>query len=340
MGNILGRIGTGRTVIAMDAHVDTVGPGALAAWRHDPYRAVVGRGLVRGRGAADQRAALASLLYGVKVIKDLRLFGDFTLWVVGSVQEEECEGLCWRHLVEVEKLRPDCVVLTEPTGLAVSRGQRGRLALEVVLRGVACHGSAPERGRNPVSMLADFVPQLAKLARRLPRHPVLGRGSIAITEVRTTAASSCAVPGECTVRLDRRLVPGETKDGALREVRRALLAAGINSVTVPRYTTPSYTGWRQEQDEYFPAWLLAARHPAVLAAAAAARQALGRAPRVGTWSFSTNGVATMGRYRIPTVGFGPAHERYAHTVDDQVPVAHLARAAAWYALFPRTLAAG
>ncbi len=80
---------------------------------------------------------------------------------------------------------------------------------------------------------------------------------------------------------------------------------------------------------------LAEDHAAVRAGVAAATQALGKAPVVGKWGFSTNGIATAGMFGVPTIGFGPANEIYAHTPDDQCPVSDLTVAARFYAAFPQ-----
>ena len=93
MGNILGRIGNGKHVLAYDAHVDTVDVGSPENWTVDPFRGALKDGVIYGRGACDMKGALASIVYGGKLIRQLGLHDDFSLYVVGSVQEEDCDGL-------------------------------------------------------------------------------------------------------------------------------------------------------------------------------------------------------------------------------------------------------
>jgi acetylornithine deacetylase/succinyl-diaminopimelate desuccinylase-like protein len=119
----------------------------------------------------------------------------------------------------------------------------------------------------------------------------------------------------------------------LESVKRAGAA-----ITVLEYARASYTGLTYPTKKYYPTWVLEETEPAVVAAARAAERALGGTPRVGRWNFSTNGIATRGLFGVPTVGFGPGHEIYAHTPEDQCPVAHLTAAARFYALFPRAFA--
>ena len=156
MGNILGRIGSGKHVIAMDAHIDTVGLGNKAEWKWDPYQGKLEDGIFYARGATDQKAGMVSMVYAGKVIKDLNLGGDYTLWVTGTVQEEDCDGLCWQYLLKEGILKPEVVVITEPTNLGIYRGHRGRMEIGVTTRGVSCHGSAPERGKNAVYMMSKI----------------------------------------------------------------------------------------------------------------------------------------------------------------------------------------
>ncbi|MGA2720886.1 MAG: YgeY family selenium metabolism-linked hydrolase [Bryobacteraceae bacterium] len=333
MGNILGRIGSGKTVIMMDSHTDTVGVGDPKEWAWDPYQGKVEDGYVYGRGAGDQRAGMASMVYAAKIIKDLGLLGDYTLWMVGSVQEEDCDGLAWVYILKEDGIRPDCVLVTEPTGLRIYRGQRGRMEIEVHLRGRSCHASAPERGDNPIYKMSRLVEEVEKLNTRLRDDPFLGKGTIAVTEIRSLSPSLCAVPGACSIHLDRRLTAGETKESAVAEVK-ALAGAEDAEVEILNYDTPSYTGLRYPMEKYYPTWVLDEAHPLTRAAIATYETLWKKAPIVDKWTFSTNGVGSMGVMGVPTIGFGPGEEDVAHSVVERVPIRHLVEAAQFYAAFP------
>jgi putative selenium metabolism hydrolase len=333
MGNILGRIGSGKTVIMMDSHTDTVGVGDPKEWAWDPYQGKVEDGYVYGRGAGDQRAGMASMVYAAKIIKDLGLSGDYTLWMVGSVQEEDCDGLAWVYILKEDGIRPDCVVVTEPTGLRIYRGQRGRMEIEVHLRGRSCHASAPERGDNPIYKMSRLVEEVEKLNTRLRDDAFLGKGTIAVTEIRSLSPSLCAVPGACSIHLDRRLTAGETKESVVAEVK-ALPGAEDAEVEILNYDTPSYTGLRYPMEKYYPTWVLDEAHPLTRAAIATYETLWKKAPIVDKWTFSTNGVGSMGVMGVPTIGFGPGEEDVAHSVVERVPIRHLVEAAQFYAAFP------
>jgi putative selenium metabolism hydrolase len=335
MGNILGRIGRGKTVIAYDAHVDTVDVGNPANWSIDPFRGDLRDGIVYGRGACDMKGALASIVHGGKLIKELGLEDDYTLYVVGSVQEEDCDGLCWQYIIQEDGLRPDVVVITEPTNLGIYRGHRGRMEIEVRTRGISCHGSAPERGVNAVYKMAPIIQDIERLNARLTGEPFLGRGTVTIAEARSTSPSLCAVADSCTIHLDRRLAATDTLESAVREIQdlTSVKDAGAE-VVVLDYAVPSWKGLTYPTRKYYPTWLLPEEHPLLKAGTETFRGLFGTPPVVSRWVFSTNGVAIMGMHGIPCIGFGPGNEIHAHMATEQIPVDHLVRATAWYAAFP------
>jgi len=338
MGNILGRVGSGKTVIVLDAHLDTVGVGDPSTWTRDPYQGELKDGVIYGRGAGDQEGGIAAAVHGARIAKELGLLEGAQLWVTGTVMEEDCDGLCWQYILREKVLKPDVVVITEPTNLGVYRGQRGRMEMEVRTQGLSCHGSAPERGINAVYKMAPIIAEIEQLNQRLAAKadPFLGAGTVTISHIRSTSPSLCAVADSSTIHLDRRLTHGETWETAVAEVEalESVRKAGA-TVTVLEYARPSYTGLTYPTKKFYPTWLLPEDHPGVVAGVRAAEQALGKKPVVGKWGFSTNGIATCGMFGIPTIGFGPSNEVWAHTPEDQCPVGDLTAAARFYAAFPR-----
>ncbi len=335
MGNILGRIGNGKRIIALDAHVDTVDVGNPENWTVDPFQGSEKDGIIYGRGACDMKGALASIVHGGKLIKQLGLQDDFTLYVVGSVQEEDCDGLCWQYIINEDKLRPELVVIAEPTNLALYRGHRGRMEIEVRTKGISCHGSAPERGVNAVYKMAPIVQEIEQLNERLTGEPFLGKGTVTIAEIRSTSPSLCAVADSAAIHLDRRLAATDTMESAVQEIRALpSVKQGEAEVVVLDYAVPSWRGLVYPTKKYYPTWLLPENHPALASGVTAYQQLFGSAPAIGRWVFSTNGVAVMGMHGIPCIGFGPGNEVYAHMATEHIPVEHLVKASAWYAWFP------
>jgi putative selenium metabolism hydrolase len=333
IGNVVGKFGSGKRVLVYDSHVDTVGVGDPACWKLDPFAAVRRDGIIYGRGASDNKAGIACMVVGLKILSRLAREGDFTLYVVGIVQEEDCEGLALSVLLEGRHIEPECVVLGECTDLAINRGHRGRAEIEVVTRGRSCHASAPERGENAIYKMTPIVDGIKWLADRLASDPFLGKGSVAVTAIECATPSFNAVPDLCKIYVDRRVVPSDTRETIAREVDEiARFTQG--EVKISRYMRPSYKGFTQEREKFFPAWTVEEDSPAVASAVATYQALFASRPKIGKWVFSTDGNYSMGMRSIPTIGFGPAEERHAHSADDQVRVDDLWKSAAFYALFP------
>jgi putative selenium metabolism hydrolase len=316
----------------LNAHMDTVRVSARDSWARDPFEASVENGILYGLGSCDMKGGLAAMLYGAKMVQDAgaNLKGDLVVACV--VQEEECEGLGTRVLIEEGGLRPDWVVLGEPTDLNVSRGQRGRLEMRLVTHGRSAHAASPHLGENAIYIAARLVFGLELLAEQLAEDEFLGQGTLAVTDITSSASSRNAVPDSCAMIIDRRLTLGENETKALAEVQRVIAREGVSAdVEVTRYRTLSYTGYECDVREFFPAWVIAADHPLVSAAVRAAQTELERRPQVTRWGFSTEGVYTAGEAGIPTVGLGPGREERAHTADEHVQLRDVYAAAAIYA---------
>lgn len=330
-GNVVGRLGRGRLELAFDAHLDTVVP--ATGWRQDPYRLRVRGGVAAGLGTVDQKGAAVALLAMVRLLRRQRLLPPgMTIRVIGSAREEDCEGLNWRYLIREAGLRPDAVVITEPSRLQVMRGQRGRLAAEIEFPGRAVHAAFPLLGHNPIFDAARYLKHCDALTAALPVDPVMGSGSLTPTVIESAPRSTCAVPDRCRLRFDRRTVPGETRTSVLRELRAALPPGA--KLTIPVYRTARQRGRSWAMAECFPSWLTAVGDPLVRAALVL-QSALGRPQaQAGHYQFSTNGCVTAGSYRIPTIGFGPGDDRRAHTVGEAIPLREILDAALLYALLP------
>jgi len=336
LGSVVGRIGDGPVRIVFDSHIDTVDVGDRSSWNTEPFKAVIKGDVLYGRGASDNKAATASMVHGAALARALGAdLSKVTLYVVGTVQEEDCDGLALEYLLTRVLPRPDLVVLGEATNLQVYRGHRGRAEFAVRTRGRAAHASAPERGVNAVYRMAPIIEQIEALNERLAADSFLGKGTVVVSKVDVQTPSINAVPDGCTIYLDRRLTIGETVESARAELEALPAAqAGEAEVELLRYDGTAYTGLALSVDKYFPTWVIPEDDPAVRAGVEAGERALGHRPEVGRWVFSTNGVASAGRLGIPTIGFGPANEIYAHSPDDQCALSDLAPAAAWYAAFP------
>ena len=373
-GNVLGYMGTGETLIGFDAHIDTVGVGNIDNWTCDPYEGYETEEEIGGRGVSDQCGGIVSAVYGARIMKDLGLLSDkYQVLVTGTVQEEDCDGLCWQYIINEDKVRPEFVVSTEPTDGGIYRGQRGRMEIRIDVQGVSCHGSAPERGDNAIYKMADILKDVRALNENDDANETeikglvkmlnetynpeykeanfLGRGTVTVSEVFFTSPSRCAVADSCAVSLDRRMTAGETWESCLDEIRALPSVKKYGDdvkVSMYQYDRPSYTGCVYPIECYFPTWVIPEDHKVTKAleeaykglygdsrTGTAETEAMRKArPLTDKWTFSTNGVSIMGRNGIPCIGFGPGAEAQAHAPNEKTWKDDLVRCAAVYAALP------
>ena len=335
LGNLIARVGNGSKILAFDAHIDTVDTGDESQWDIPPFSGLIKDGYVHGRGTVDQEGGAASMVTAARILSELDYDGDYSIYFTFTVMEEDCDGMCWLYLIEEEKLIPDFAVITEPTNLGLYRGHRGRMEMEVHIKGLSAHGSAPERGKNVIYSGAKTALAIQKLHEELKDDEFLGKGSIAPTVLTTETPSLCAIPDKAFMHIDRRLTWGETKESAMAEVEHIL--SDDSEVSVPIYARVSYTGKIFKQEKYFPTWKIPEDHPLVQAGVKAHIALFDEDARIDKWTFSTNGVAICGKHKIPCIGFGPGNEIYAHAPNEKVPMEHLEKASAFYAALPYVL---
>jgi putative selenium metabolism hydrolase len=340
LGNAVGRLGDGPVKILYDAHIDTVQVTDEESWTYPPFEGRIVDGIIYGRGAVDEKAAMAGFLMAGKVLNSLYPNEGlpFSLYVVGSVMEEDCDGYPLRHLIEQEGFAPDYVLLGEPTDLKVFRGQRGRMEMEITTTGKSAHGAHNRQGINAIYKMNPIVRAIEKLDRSLPPVQPLGRGSITVSDIRSRGPSLCSVPDHCRIHIDRRLTVGETRESALAQLEEIVQKNGGEAlVTIPEYEGTSWKSTEFTQEAYFPTWTMEEDRPLVQAGLETARMVMGRKTKSGFWSFSTNGVATAGRHELPTIGFAPGKEELAHSSREEIVLQDLFKATEFYTLFPFVL---
>ncbi len=332
LGSVHGRIGKGKRLLAIDAHIDTVDQGNLENWSEDPFSGRIAGGFVHGRGSVDQKGGAAAMVTAGRILKELGLRDDLSVLFTGTVMEEDCDGLCWKYIIEEEKIKPELVIITEPTALGVYRGHRGRMEIRISFKGLSSHGSAPERGKNAIYMGAAACLEVEKLNGRLRHDDFLGKGSVTVSEFVSGSPSLCAVADFARIHLDRRLTAGETKETALAEVCE-LVKGEPATAEVLQYHEKAYTGKEYGMEKYYPTWKLEPDHPAVIRAGNVFRSLFEKEPLVDKWTFSTNAIAICGIHGIPCVGFGPGDEVMAHAPNEKVAIDDLVKASAFYALY-------
>jgi len=337
MGNVVGKIGDGPIKLLYDSHIDTVGIGDPAEWKWDPFQGKVEDGIFFARGACDEKGSTPGMIYGLALAKELGLLEGVTGYYFGNM-EEWCDGIAPHALVEAEGLRPDFVVIGEPTKMQVYRGHKGRVEMQVVAKGKSAHAASNFLGDNAIYKLMPVIDAISKSEPDLGDDPFLGHGRITVTDMHVKTPSINAVPDEALIYIDRRITFGEEPQAVLEHVKRMIGDRSDVEASILFYDDPSYTGFVFPVDKIFPAWALPENDSYVQAGVQAGNLLWGSPIPTGKWDFSTNGIYWMGKAGIPSIGFGPGDEIHAHTVIDQVPLDDVVRATEWYALLPGLIA--
>ena len=323
LGNVVGLVGpkAETTALLFDAHMDVVPP--AGEWRMDPFGGEIIDGRLYGRGSTDTKAGLAAAICGVAAAaKSGRL--NRQVAVSATVLEESLE--CVALGAVVESLRPEQVVICEPSNLTIKLGQKGRAEILLTVAGIPAHAAFPARGKNPILLAAKGLAALEKI--QLPKDPFIGGAILVATDIISDPYPSISlIPPRVTVRFDRRTIPGESEEIILNQILDALKSVDDHafSVSVTRDTVQAYTGKAIEAPRLFTAWKVEQDLPLVKAAQAGVIAA-GLEPEFGFWGFCTNGSETAGKRNIPTIGLGPGVEDDAHIADESISVEELRQA--------------
>jgi putative selenium metabolism hydrolase len=332
MGNIVGQIGSGPIKLLYDSHIDTVGIGDPDEWEWDPFEGKVEDGVLYARGACDEKGSTPGMVYGLAFAHQLGLLDGITAYYFGNMEEWN-DGSAPHAFVETEDIKPDFVVIGEPTELKIYRGQKGRVEMKVVAKGKSAHAASNHLGDNAIYKLLPIIDGIANMQPQLGDHEFLGPGRITVTDMDIQTASINAVPNEATIYIDRRTTWGETTEGVVDQIRALIGERDDMSIEILMYDEPSYTGFVFPLEKIYPAWLFEEEHPLVQAGLETL-EALGRRAESGKWNFSTNGIYWAGKAGIPAIGYGPGQEEHAHTVLDQVALEDVIQSTAFYALLP------
>jgi len=343
-GNVIG-IARGRgeaPPALLNCHLDVVAEGDHSEWEIPPFSGELRDGFLHGRGAMDIKGPLALQTYAAaSMIGDAP--GDV---IVAHTVLEERGGLGMKHLLESGSVSPGVVIIGEATHGDVCIGHRGRAELEIAIGGLAGHASAPDRAHNALDLLSDVLAAVRELgANQGSADAVLGTASVVTTMVDVLPESRNVIPDKVVVVLDWRILPSDDDVSLLVRVREAIAARipsvpeGLSyEVAMASELQRTYTGLEEDRNLFTPGFLMDPQSPVVTAAAVAVgqRDAADEPATVRPWAFATDGGWACGVHSIPTVGFAPGEERFAHTNRERLDVEE----ARWaFARYPRLIAA-
>lgn len=330
MGNLLGRIGNGPKTIMFDSHLDTVEVKDERNWDYPPFDGIIAAGSLHGRGSVDMKSAAAASVYAAANAKMMGWLEDKTVYVSCTVFEEDCDGENLKHLFKERNLEPGFVVICEPSNNLITLGHKGKAQISIKTQGVSAHGSAPEKGHNAIYEMAEIIQRVENLNNELMKKEGM-HGTVVMSRISSLSASLNAVPSECEVYLDRRLVPGETREQVIQEMD-GLVAGKKATWQVGTLVRNSWTGMQIVYEPFHLAWKIELDHALAQAAISAYEQCYGVEPsKFDYWDFSTNAVTpvSMG---IPCIGFGPGEYKLAHMVNENCKVHQIIEACNFYAL--------
>jgi len=338
-GNVHGVVeGESDEAVMFNSHIDTVGPSDLDQWDWDPYEAEIEDGKMYGLGTSDMKCAMAAMVYGGAALVDLDITPEHDVYITGELMEETREGHSMKYVFEEMDIDWHAVVIGEASEMRVKRGHRGRSEWRIELDGKSSHASAPERGINPLYHASKVLERIEELNEETADHDFLGKGTIVASNLEVQTPSNNAVPAAATIYIDRRHTLGEDEDTVRNELQDAIDAAieeyGDDvdaAIEMQTYNTPSWTGYELESRKYMPTWLLEEDHWLVQDTKAVVDDVLQKDTEVTKWTFSTSGNYTMGIAEVPTIGFGPSEEEWAHMANERVTVENVVKAASVYA---------
>ncbi|MFP4322258.1 MAG: YgeY family selenium metabolism-linked hydrolase [Anaerolineales bacterium] len=335
-GNVVGEIGDGPRKLVYDSHLDTVGIGDPDEWEWDPFTGKEEDGVYFARGACDEKNSTPGMIYGLAFAHELGLLEGLTAYFFGNIEEWD-DGVAPQVFVEEEGIRPDFVVIGEPTNMKVYRGHKGRVEMKVVAKGKSAHAASNYLGDNPIYKLLPIIDAIKDMQPQLGNDPFLGEGRITVTDIHVETPSINAVPGEAVMYIDRRMTFGEDAESCKAQIQALIGDREDVTVEILRDSLEAYNGFVMTRDKIYPAWAHPNDHPLVQAGLDAIEALTGEKTEGGKWDFSTNGTYWSGLAGIPSIGYGPGNEIHAHTVLDQVRLDDVVEATAFYALLPGLL---
>lgn len=361
-GNVTGII-TGTApgpVIMYNGHMDTVSPGNINSWGgYDPYTATIDKSsiinpftgkeevteVIHGRGSGDLKCNLASQIYAGAILAQLKkegysFKGTFLLAAVVLEENGEMMGtikLC-EETLPLHKLSVDAMICCEPSSMRVMLGHRGRMEIKVVVTGRSCHGSSPWLGINAVEKSSKLIQRVHDMIwSKTDEDPYLGKPGIALTMYNCEPNELCIVPDKCTIIYDRRLIPGETTEGAVSEIQQLIDEISSEDpdfhaeVSINKNLRTAYTGKSEEIESAKEVWIIDRQHPFVQACTKALDD-LNEPIVYDYWPFSTDIPQLAARMNKPVIGYGPGQEYLIHTPDEKVRIDYLKKSLPVYAM--------
>jgi len=302
----------GKPTLLYNGHIDVVPPGN--GWKRDPFGAEVVDGVMYGRGTADMKSGVASMVAAIEAIvkSGMSLCGDLILTAVADEETGSVHGT--RYLIE-KGLRADMAVVSEPTDLRVEIAEKGILWAEVTTQGRGSHASRPGLGVNAIDGMVEVIEELREVHLEGKKElfdvpePVMS-----VTTIKGGTKIN-VIPDQCSIEIDRRLLPGESPEKALRDINDAIVRAKTRDTQL-RASIRVLEEW--------PPMETPIEEPIVKRLVEASRSVTGREPSIGGKAAGTDAAWLVRDAGIPTALFGPGDPKLSHTPDEHVELGKVA----------------
>ncbi|MBN1899522.1 MAG: YgeY family selenium metabolism-linked hydrolase [Spirochaetes bacterium] len=334
IGNVIGRIGQGEKIILMESHIDVLDVYATKLWNTEPFRGVVKNNYVYGRGSVDQKGAFAAILYSAYILKKLKLFGNVSLFIAGTVMFEKCPGVGLEHLLVNEQLKPQCVLITAPTNGNIHIAQKGHLQIKLSVYGEASHSGLGPSHKNAIATSFKVIKEIKKLDRNLKTDKITGKNKIAITGIVTKNPDDYTIPSLCEIYLDIQTSPKEVLNALVSKIKKFFKKFGNIEVELERFQGHSYKEYMIDYEKYLPGWTIEKKSKLIRTAVKSYNMVYNKNPKLDFWEIPTSGSISMGKLKIPTFGFGPGLVKDTHTENEAISVSQIKKSMLFYVVFP------
>jgi acetylornithine deacetylase/succinyl-diaminopimelate desuccinylase len=324
-----------------NGHIDTVPAGT--GWSLDPFGAEIRNGYLYGRGSTDMKAGIAaSLMALIRLKREGAAFaGTVILTAVGDEENHSQYGT--KYLLS-RGLKADFAVNCEPTNLDICLGNRGLLMVDVFVRGRSSHAGRPGLGKNAVALASRIIEGLNTLDFSCSRDERFKDplGSVSVVGIHGGGRIN-VIPDSCVFYLDRRMMPGEIGDLAVKQIEAVITQVtgrppGRKGSTPPgaKVNIASPEADPEEPEVLInpeiwhePFWM-GEDNPYVQRCVETYRELFGRPPVFEGKSAGTDASHLVSMGKIPTIIFGPGDYRVSHTVDERVEISQLDGALRYY----------
>ncbi|KKI92119.1 acetylornithine deacetylase [Bacillus sp. SA1-12] len=299
-----------------NGHLDVVPAGS--GWSVDPFAGLIRDGKVFGRGAADMKSGVAAMIYTAIILKRMGTPFAGELILFFNVDEER-ENIGMLHFLK-GNITADYTIIGEPTELEICIAHKGVARYRLHTKGTSQHAAKVKGADNAIHKMAEIISNLAKLDKKISEKedPLLGNGSLTITEIKGGTAPNM-VPEKCIIEIDRRVLPGDTKESVKNEIRQAL---GANSKLKMEYELEEYL--------FLPASSIPKDHVLVENLAKVCEKVNKEEAKIKVFEATCEAPFFSVHKGIPTVIFGPGSLKQAHVIDEYVEVNELKQAAFAY----------